>query len=147
MIPRGFGGSSADDLDYYLDRIVLKYAPRAVAIYEGDTDTGNGQPAAYVAAKLQQIVTRIRTALPETRVYIISVKPSPMRWQYWPVVQQLNQTMQDYCAHPARNAPTSTSQRRYWMQTASSCRSITTPTGFTSARRVTRYGPESSDLH
>ena len=40
VIPRGFGGSSADDLDYYLDRIVLKYAPRAVAIYEGDTDTG-----------------------------------------------------------------------------------------------------------
>ena len=32
VIPRGFGGSSADDLDYYLDRIVLKYAPRAVAI-------------------------------------------------------------------------------------------------------------------
>ena len=97
VIPRGFGGSSADDLDYYLDRIVLKYAPRAVAIYEGDTDTGNGQSAEYVAAKLQQIVTRIRTALPSTRVYIISVKPSPNRWSYWPVVQQLNQTMQEYC--------------------------------------------------
>ncbi len=97
VIPRGFGGSSADDLDYYLDRIVLKYAPRAVAIYEGDTDTGNGQSAEYVAAKLQQIVTRIRTELPSTRVYVISVKPSPKRWQYWPVVQQLNQTMQEYC--------------------------------------------------
>ena len=83
VIPRGFGGSSADDLDYYLDRIVLKYAPRAVAIYEGDTDTGNGQSAAYVAAKLQQIVTRVRTQLPAARVYIISVKPSPYRWAYW----------------------------------------------------------------
>jgi lysophospholipase L1-like esterase len=97
VIPRGFGGSSADDLDYYLDRIVLKYAPRAVAIYEGDTDTGDGQSAEYVAAKLQQIVSRIRTQLPATRVYIISVKPSPKRWQYWPVVQQLNQTMKEYC--------------------------------------------------
>jgi lysophospholipase L1-like esterase len=98
VIPRGFGGSSADDLDFYLDRIVLKYAPRAVAIYEGDTDTGNGQSAADVAAKLQQIVTRIREQLPGTRVYIISVKPSPYRWAYWPVVQQLNQTMRGYCA-------------------------------------------------
>ena len=98
VIPRGFGGSSADDLDYYLDRIVLKYAPRAVAIYEGDTDTGDGQSAEYVAGRLQQIVTRIRAQLPATRVYIISVKPSPKRWAYWPVVQQLNQTMQEYCA-------------------------------------------------
>jgi GDSL-like Lipase/Acylhydrolase family len=97
VIPRGFGGSSADDLDYYLDRIVLKYAPRAVAIYEGDTDTGNGKSAEYVAGKLQQIVARIRTQLPATRVYIISVKPSPKRWAYWPVVQQLNLAMQEYC--------------------------------------------------
>lgn len=98
VIPRGFGGSSGDDLDYYLKRIVLKYAPRAVAIYEGDTDTGNGQTADYVAAKLQQIVTRIRTQYPATRIYIISVKPSPYRWAYWPVVQQLNQLMRGYCA-------------------------------------------------
>ena len=97
VIPRGFGGSSADDLDYYLDRIVLKYAPRAVAIYEGDTDTGNGKSATYVAGKLQQIVARIRTALPATRVYIISVKPSPYRWSYWPIVQQLNRQMSEYC--------------------------------------------------
>ncbi len=97
VIPRGFGGSSADDLDYYLNRIVLKYAPRAVAIYEGDTDTGNGKSADYVAAKLQQIVARIRTQYLTTRVYIISVKPSPYRWAYWPVVQQLNAQMQEYC--------------------------------------------------
>lgn len=97
VIPRGFGGSSADDLDYYLNRIVLKYAPRAVAIYEGDTDTGNGKSADYVAAKLQQIVARIRTQYLTTRVYIISVKPSPYRWAYWPVVQQLNAQMKEYC--------------------------------------------------
>jgi lysophospholipase L1-like esterase len=97
VIPRGFGGSSADDLDYYLDRIVLKYAPRAVAIYEGDTDTGDGQSAEYVADKLQQIVMRIREQLTTTRVYVISVKPSPKRWVYWPVVQQLNAAMQEYC--------------------------------------------------
>jgi hypothetical protein len=30
-------------------------------------------------------------------VYIISVKPSPYRWSYWPVVQQLNKMMSDYC--------------------------------------------------
>jgi lysophospholipase L1-like esterase len=97
VIPRGFGGSSADDLDYYLDRIVLEYAPRAVAIYEGDTDTGAGLSADYVASRLQQIVVRIRTQLPETRVYVISIKPSPLRWSVWPVARQVNQAMRNYC--------------------------------------------------
>ncbi len=104
VIPRGFGGSSADDLDYYFDRIVLKYAPRAVAIYEGDTDTGAGKSAEYVAGKLQGLVARIRYALPGTRVYIISVKPSPYRWAYWPVVQQLNAQMKSYCTTTAECA-------------------------------------------
>ena len=98
VIVRGFGGSTADDLDYYLDRIVLKYTPRAVAIYEGDNDISNGQSVVYVAGKLQQLVARIRTQLPATRVYIIAVKPSPSKWSFWPSMQQLNESMRDYCA-------------------------------------------------
>src|SRR6478752_8191326 len=35
VIARGIGGSSTDDLDYYLQRIVLVYQPRAVVIYQG----------------------------------------------------------------------------------------------------------------
>ena len=45
IIPRGFGGSNMKDLLYYADRIVIKYKPRAVMIYEGDNDTRRGDAA------------------------------------------------------------------------------------------------------
>src|SRR5215831_6854122 len=57
VIARGFGGSSSDDLDYYLDRIVLKYQPRAVVIYEGENDiTVNGQTPTHVATVMTGIL-------------------------------------------------------------------------------------------
>ena len=39
VIPRGFGGSVMEDVLYHLDRVALRYAPRAILIYEGDNDT------------------------------------------------------------------------------------------------------------
>src|SRR6478736_2698377 len=38
VIARGISATTADDIDYYLDRIVLNYKPRAVVIYEGEND-------------------------------------------------------------------------------------------------------------
>jgi len=42
IIPRGFGGSSMNDALHYVDRIVIPYKPRAVAVYEGDNDIADG---------------------------------------------------------------------------------------------------------
>ena len=76
VIPRGFGGSTMQDVEHFLDRIVLPYKPRAVVIYEGDNDTGvYGVPPAEIASRLEAIVGRIHAALPSTRVYVMSVKP------------------------------------------------------------------------
>ena len=83
VIARGFGGSTADDLDYYLQRIVLVYQPRAVVIYEGENDIDNGQTPTYVANRMAGILGRISAALPNARVYVISIKPSPFHFQLW----------------------------------------------------------------
>jgi lysophospholipase L1-like esterase len=93
VIPRGFGGSVMHDLLHYLDRVVLVYEPRAVLIYEGDNDTG-GNPAIAneaILGDLQQIIARIHRKLPQTRIYVLSVKPSVLRRARWPVAQQLNE--------------------------------------------------------
>ena len=37
-INRGFGGSVMNDVIYYFDRIIAKYNPRAIVLYEGDND-------------------------------------------------------------------------------------------------------------
>ena len=91
VIPRGFGGSIMHDLLHYLDRVVLTYKPRAVLIYEGDNDTGrNNIPNDVIMSHVEEGIARIHTALPGTRIYLLSVKPSIARVATWPVAQALN---------------------------------------------------------
>ncbi len=92
VVPRGFGGSVMHDVLHYLDRVALTYKPRAILIYEGDNDTGirNPIPREMILDHLRQIIGRIHEELPETRVYVLSVKPSVLRWKVWPVAQQVS---------------------------------------------------------
>ena len=78
VIPRGFGGSVMNDVLYYLDRVALKYRPRAILIYEGDNDTGGREPIPdeLILGQLQQIIDRVHETLPETRIYVLAVKPA-----------------------------------------------------------------------
>lgn len=92
VIPRGFGGSTMADLLHFADRIVLPYKPRAVVIYEGDNDTGSyGVSPAQVINELNELTAMIHHVLPETRIYLISVKPSLARTEYWDVAQETNE--------------------------------------------------------
>ncbi len=92
VIPRGFGGSTMADLLHFADRIVLPYKPRAVVIYEGDNDTGSyGVPPAQIINELNELAAMIHHVLPETRIFLISVKPSLARTEYWDVAQETNE--------------------------------------------------------
>jgi lysophospholipase L1-like esterase len=92
VVPRGFGGSVMNDVLHYLDRVALTYKPRAILIYEGDNDTGarNPIPQEMILDHANQIVDRIHEALPATRIYLLSVKPSVSRWNAWPVAQEVS---------------------------------------------------------
>lgn len=96
VIPRGFGGSTMQDLEYFLDRIVLKYKPRAVVIYEGDNDTAYGVPPEEIVGRLESIVDRIHAEVPEARVYVMSVKPSLARVDVWDKAQEANTLSQRF---------------------------------------------------
>ena len=92
VIPRGFGGSVMHDLLHYLDRVALVYRPRAIVIYEGDNDTGADPPIPNEAIldDLRRIIARVHEKLPQTRIYVLSIKPSVLRRSRWPVAQQVN---------------------------------------------------------
>lgn len=100
VIPRGFGGSVMHDLLHYLDRVVLVYKPRAVLIYEGDNDTGGNPriPNEAILADLREIIARIHAELPETRIYVLAVKPSVLRQATWPIAQELSAGYRDIAA-------------------------------------------------
>jgi len=104
VINRGFGGSQFSDLDQYATRIVVAYHPSAVVVYEGDNDLaeGSGKTPEMVAADFRKFVEIVHGALPDTWIYILSIKPSKLRWKQWPEMKAANKLMQDYAATQQR---------------------------------------------
>jgi lysophospholipase L1-like esterase len=97
VIPRGFGGSTMNDALYYVDRIVNKYRPRAVVVYEGDNDIAAGISPQKISDTFTAFVAAIHKKLPETHIYLISIKPSPSRKSLWPKSVEANNLMHATC--------------------------------------------------
>jgi len=90
VIARGFGGSVMSDLLHHLDTVALKYKPRAILIYEGDNDTAYGIPEKEIVGNLRKIVGKVHAELPETRIYVMAVKPSTLRVGVWENAKRVN---------------------------------------------------------
>ena len=90
VIPRGFGGSVMGDVLYHLERVALRYKPRAILIYEGDNDTSYGIPENKILGQLKEIIAKIHDQLPAARIYVMSVKPSVLRQNVWSNAQKVN---------------------------------------------------------
>lgn len=97
VIPRGFGGSNMNDVVYYAHRVVLPYKPRAILLYEGDNDAAVGVPPDTVMARFETFVEMVHRDLPDTRIYVLSAKPSISRWNIWPDMQAINRGWQKRC--------------------------------------------------
>jgi lysophospholipase L1-like esterase len=98
VINRGFGGSQYSDLNRYAKRIVIAYHPRAVVVYEGDNDlaAGSSKTPESVANEARVFVQTIHSTLPETWIYIISIKPSKSRWSEWPRMKEANRRIRHF---------------------------------------------------
>lgn len=81
VINRGFGGSTIADVDYYFDKVVAPYRPRAIVFYAGENDLAAGEAPKDVAADFVRFMGLKDKALgAATPVYFISLKPSKLRW-------------------------------------------------------------------
>ena len=98
VVNRGFGGSQFSDLNLYAKRIVIAYHPSAVVVYEGDNDLaqGSSKTPESVAAEFRIFVQTVHAALPDTWIYVLSIKPSKLRWNQWPQTKAANKLMQDF---------------------------------------------------
>jgi lysophospholipase L1-like esterase len=103
VINRGFGGSQYSDANKYAKRIVAAYHPRAVVVYEGDNDLAEGSPKTpeQVANDAKEFIKIVHDELPQTWIYVMSIKPSVLRWNQWPNMKAANALMAEYIkAHP-----------------------------------------------
>ena len=102
VIPRGFGGSNIRALNYYANDIVLPYKPKAIVVYEGDNDLAAGESVDSVMARFARFERMVHHSLPRCKLYILSIKPSPVRRQYLSVQTQANQRLKALAKHHAK---------------------------------------------
>ncbi len=96
-INRGFGGSEMIDSAHYADRIVIPYKPRVVVLYAGDNDLAGGTTPEQVEKNFEAFVQKVHGALPQTKIVVISVKPSIARWSIVGKMRATNALMRAYC--------------------------------------------------
>ena len=80
VVNLGFGGSEMSDLLFYVDKVIISFAPKQVFIYEGDNDISFGRTTQEILSTADSILHRIRRKLPDTEIICISAKPSLARW-------------------------------------------------------------------
>lgn len=97
-INRGFGGSHMIDSVYYADRIVIPYKPRHVVIRAGSNDLTAGKTPEQILADFQAFVKKVRAKLPETRITLMLLAPSPARWSQAQTRLRANAMFKEYIA-------------------------------------------------
>jgi len=97
VLQRGFGGSELSDVRYYADRIIMPYKPRQIVLYAGENDIATGkQTAQQTYDRFVDLFEYVRKRLPGVPFVFISIKPSPSRRQFQPVVIEANQLIKQY---------------------------------------------------
>ena len=90
VINRGFGGAKISDVNFYFDKVVTPYHPRAIFFYAGENDLWAGAKAEDVVTEFQRFLDLKTQALKDTPVYFISLKPSKQRLEQFGLQSQVN---------------------------------------------------------
>ena len=80
IINTGFGGSLSEDLVSFTNELILSYNPSKVFIYEGDNDIAYDKTPKEILKNLKHIIEKINANNAQTKIVLISAKPSIKRW-------------------------------------------------------------------
>ncbi len=75
----GFGGSTLAACVWFFERLFSTLRPKALVIYAGDNDLGDGRHPEEILIFFQQLMAKSHI-LGNIPCYFISLKPSPARW-------------------------------------------------------------------
>ena len=74
----GIGGSRMNQAaEYFVDNLAIPFKPRAVILYEGSNDINAGAKPEQVLADFRRFYGKLHAALPQARLYVLGVVPSP----------------------------------------------------------------------
>ena len=97
-INRGFGGAQTTDVVFYFKRVVLPYEPSVVISYVGGNDIARwGKSVDHVIEDQERLVELIRNNLRETKVVLVSMKPTIRRADFWSEMEKVNEQLKALC--------------------------------------------------
>ena len=98
VLNRGFGGSTVPEAIYYSEILFIKHKPKKIVFYSGDNDVAilySSNDKIIKSYKLFRDLIRVK--LPDTELFILSIKPSPGRMDFWVQMNKLNKMFEKYC--------------------------------------------------
>ncbi|MBO0930605.1 SGNH/GDSL hydrolase family protein [Fibrella aquatilis] len=87
----GFGGATLAACAWHFERLVPPAKPRALVLYAGDNDLGEGRQPEEVCLFFNALAEKIERQLPGVPVTFLSIKPSPARWHIVEPIRLANQ--------------------------------------------------------
>ena len=102
ILNTGFGGSTYAELYHYKKQLIGQYTPDIVVIYEGDNDVTGSNSVDEIFATATNLYAYLRQELPQTKVFILAAKPSPLRWNLKPSYDKLNSHFANYANEDAQ---------------------------------------------
>jgi len=96
VLNHGFGGSTAPDALRYFDRLVVPAKPSTIVFYEGDNDLKKGRTPEQFLGDVQSFVQKVESKLPNTKIIILSVKPSPSRMDLMSTQRKVNSLVEGW---------------------------------------------------
>ena len=65
--------------------------------YAGDNDIAAGKPVDQVVSDFKKFVQKVKSDLPSIRIIYLPIKPSILRWKFWPAMDKANQIIKSIC--------------------------------------------------
>jgi lysophospholipase L1-like esterase len=90
VINLGFGGSTLAACAYYFERVVVPCRPKAIVVYAGENDLGDGAKPDAVVASFRELHAKAGHYLPDTIFTYLAIKPSPTRWAVIERIREVN---------------------------------------------------------
>ncbi|MDP2886155.1 MAG: GDSL-type esterase/lipase family protein [Ignavibacteria bacterium] len=94
---RAFGGSRTHEVLYYTYEIVLPYELRIIVYYCGSNDIAGGVKPQVVLRNFKAFCERVKTKLPETKIFFVSINKAPSRIARWGAMDSANAMIGAYC--------------------------------------------------
>lgn len=96
VIRRGVSGTKAIDLYNYRNRLIEPFDPQRIIIYEGDNEIGYKWELDEMMAAMKKLFFEVRRMKPDAEIYLVSVKPSPVRVKNLEKVQSFNKMLREF---------------------------------------------------